>query len=132
MRWPRVSRTLLLLVLALTTAGCSVFSSDNRRLLNLLDEHWAPSSAAARWALAPVAAPVGITGLAIDALIVHPLSAIDDAWADTEDLLWSQRQESGLRTAVVTPLAALATPVVFGAAWIGRSLLPIQAREDSE
>lgn len=122
----------LVLVLAAALAGCSMLDRDNRRTLNLLDEHLTPGSTGGRVALAPVAIPVGLVALATDAVVVHPVTAIDDAWGDTVDVLWTSRDESPLRRVVFTPLAALATPVVFACDWAWRCLWPIDPRPPQE
>ena len=115
-------------VLLLALAGsCSMFRTDNRRSLNWLDETFTPGSTGAKVALAPVAFPVGVLGFAADLAIVHPVATIDDAWDDTERLLWQSKDESALRRALFVPFAALATPFVFTGDWIGRWLLPIDS-----
>lgn len=127
-----MSRRVLLVVAMACTAGCTMFDRDNRRTLNLLDANVAPSSTAGRVALLPVAIPVGCVALVADAVVVHPVTAIDDAWGDTVEALWSSRNESPLREVVFTPLAAVATPVVFAGDWLWRCLWPIDPREPDE
>ncbi len=101
-----VARRGLIAALALLLAGCAVMAEENRRTLNAMDEHVAPESSAARWALAPVALPAGLVGLTADLVIVHPATAIDDAWGDTVEVLWTPRDnETGFRRAVMAPVA---------------------------
>lgn len=109
-------------------SGCALFDRDNRRTTSWLDENATPASDGARLALAPLALPAGVVALAADAAIVHPISVVDDAWGDTVELLWSPRDESAFRRVVLTPLAAIATPLVFTGDWLGRSLLPLRPR----
>ena len=71
-------------------------------------------------------------GLATDAVIVHPVFSIDDAWGDTVELLWSPRDESSLRQALFAPVAAIATPVVFATDWVWRSLWAIDPRDEED
>lgn len=111
-------------------AGCAMFDHDNRRTLNLLDTNLAPASTAGRVALLPLAIPVGATALVADAVVVHPIAAIDDAFGDTMEVLWSSHDESPLRQVVFTPLAAIATPFVFAGDWLWRCLWPIDPREE--
>jgi len=106
-----------------------MFRTDNRRTLNLLDRELAPEDTAAKVALAPLALPAGIAAFATDLAVVHPIATIDDAWNDTEELLWHSEDESALRRALVVPLAAVATPFVFAGDWFGRWLLPITSEE---
>jgi hypothetical protein len=114
-----------------SAAACSMFRDDNRRTLNLIDRELAPASTGAKIALAPVALPVGVTAFAADLVVVHPIASIDDAWLDTEELLWQPKDESGLRRALFVPLAAVATPFVFVGDWVGRWLLPITGRPEA-
>ena len=124
---------LALVTLVLSGSSCAVFESDNRRMLNLLDEHLTPSDPAAKWALAPIALPTGLAVASVDAAIVHPITVFDDAWGDTTELLWSPGvDESRFRRAVFTPLAAIATPAVFLGDWLGRSLFLIPPRQDDD
>ncbi|MFN3242035.1 MAG: hypothetical protein ACE37K_11020 [Planctomycetota bacterium] len=113
-----------MLVLA-SLASCAIANPDRRLLLNQLDEHVAPSSETGRWLAAPIALPVGLVAGAADAVVVHPLSQLDDAWWDTADLLWEFDHDSNFRTVLLTPLSALATPVVFGVDWVFRSVFDI-------
>ena len=115
--------------LLLLGAACSMFRTDNRRTLNLLDRELAPEDTAAKVALSPLALPAGIAAFATDLAVVHPIATIDDAWNDTEELLWRSRDESALRRALVVPIAAIATPFVFAGDWFGRWLLPITSEE---
>ena len=106
-----------------------MFRTDNRRTLNLLDRELAPEDTAAKVALAPLALPAGVAAFAADLAVVHPIATIDDAWDDTEALLWRSEDESALRRALVVPFAAVATPIVFVGDWFGRWLLPIAAED---
>ena len=119
----------VLIAAALFFSGCTAFDSDHRRTLDWLDRTFTPSSSGARAALLPVAIPVGLVGLATDAVIVNPVMAIDDAWGDTVELLWTPEDETPLRRALIAPLAALATPVVFASDWLWRCLWPIDPRD---
>ena len=124
-------RSCIALLACLFLAACSMAERDNRRTLNVLDGALAPSSDGARWALAPVALPVGLVALVADAVVVHPISVVDDAWGDTVEWLWTpDPDESHFRRAMVVPLAALATPLVWTGAWLGRSVFAVPPRED--
>ena len=125
------SSWLALVALMLFLPGCAVINEENRRTLNAMDAAWTPESAGARWGLAPVALPAGLLGLAADAFVVHPACVLDDAWGDTVDWLWTpEPDESRFRRAVLTPLCALATPLVFVGDWLGRALFPMQPRKE--
>lgn len=120
----------LLLSLVLFGAGCAIFDSDNRHTLNLLDEHLTPEDAAAKWALAPIALTAGLVAASVDAVIVHPINVVGDAWGDTAELLWDSPDESGFRRAIFAPVAVIATPFVFVGDWLGRSSFSIPPREE--
>lgn len=123
----------VLLALALGAAGaCTAVRKEARRTMDSLDANFTPASATARACLLPVAIPIGFVALLTDTLLVNPAHAIDDAWLDTVDTLWTPRDESPLRRALFLPFAALATPVVFGGDWLGRSVLPIAPRSGEE
>jgi hypothetical protein len=120
-------RASLSALLALAVPGCAISERENRRTLNALDEHATPASAAARWALSPLALPASLVAVAGDAMIVHPICSIDDAWADTVDALWTSHGETKFRRAVMLPLAAVATPFFFTGDVVARALFPIDA-----
>lgn len=122
--------TLPLLLGLILLAGCTTMRDDSRRTLGWLDRTFTPESPVARGALLPVAIPVGFAGLLTDTIVVNPVYAVDDAWGDTVDLLWTSRDESPLRRALFTPLAAVGTPFVFAADWLWRSLVPTAPRVD--
>lgn len=119
-----------LLVSLVLLAGCTTMRDDSRRTLDWLDGSFTPGSAGARGALLPVAIPVGFTGLVCDTVLVNPVCAVDDAWGDTVDVLWTSSDESGLRRALFVPLAALGTPFVFAGDWLWRSIVPTSPRAD--
>lgn len=122
----------LRLLALLPLAACSMMLTEHRRTLNLLDEELAPPSTAGKVALAPVALPVGLVAFAADLAVVHPVASVDDAWADTVDLLWRPRDETPLRKALFAPVAAVATPFVLVGDWAGRWLFPIASRSEPQ
>ncbi len=124
---------LLLALLAIGSfAACTCVRDDSRRTLDLLDKNLTPASPTWRAVLLPVAIPVGFAGLLLDSAVVNPVCALDDAWGDTVELLWTWRDESTLRRVLFTPLAALGTPIVFACDWLGRSCLPVPPRKESQ
>lgn len=121
------------LALALTLlCSCAVMAEENRRALNALDASIAPTTTSGRWALSPIALPTGIVTLVVDAVLVHPSTVWDDAWGDTVELLWTPRDESRLRRALLLPLVTLATPFVYVGDGLGRAIFAIPPREESE
>ena len=113
------------LVCASQLVGCAVFNRDNRRLLNALDKQIQPKSVAARAALAPPVMLLGTGALAVDAVVIHPATAIPDAWDDTYELYWSPREMDALRRSLFfVPCVAL-TPPTFVGSWLLHSLFPM-------
>jgi hypothetical protein len=70
--------------------------------------------------------PVGVLAGATDAVVLHPISQIDDAWVDTVDVVWDFGASTDFRTVLLTPLSAAATPVVFVATWSWRSVFDVR------
>jgi hypothetical protein len=114
------------LLLSLTVAGCAPIHADNRYGLAHLDEYLVPESESARWALAPVAVPVGLATYLVDGLVIHPFMVWDDAWTDTRDLLWDTRDDSPFRRSVSFPFRVVGTPVIWVLDFVARWLLPLE------
>ena len=130
MLWVRAALVACVLLMG---AGCAFFDRENRRTLNAMDAYLIPESGAARWALAPMALPAGLVGFTADVLVVHPATTLDDAWGDTVEWLWTPREhETSFRRAVMTPLAAVATPFVFTGDWLWRSVFLVQPRAEED
>ena len=119
-------------VAAVFSSSCTVFDRDHRRTLDWLDQSLTPSSQTARVLLLPVSIPVGVAGLVLDVALVNPVRAIDDAWADTVDVLWTAENETSLRRVLIAPLSAIATPIVFGFDWFWRCLWPLEPNKEDE
>jgi len=116
----------------LLAGGCAILAEDNRRLLNGMDASLSPPTPAGRAALAPLALPAGLLAGVLDAVVIHPVTAADEAWGDTVELLWTPEDESRLRRAVLTPFMAAATPPVLAGSWLRRSLAPITPRDEDD
>jgi hypothetical protein len=126
----RQQRVTILCLLCL--CSCAMGNPDNRRLLNLLDARLIPTSNTGRLAMLPVALPTALAALVADAALLHPTSAVDDAWGDTREFLWTPTaDESAIRRAVKVPLAAVATPAVFVGDWLWRCLFDVDPRIES-
>ncbi|MEZ5964163.1 MAG: hypothetical protein R3F56_09985 [Planctomycetota bacterium] len=126
MRHPR-----LLLFSSCVLGACAMAEPANRYTLNAMDAHLAPSSNGARWAALPLTLPAGVVGLAADALVVHPIRVLDDAWGDTVEYLWRPREESRFRRAVMAPVRGLATPLVFVGDWLTRAVFAVPPRREA-
>ena len=79
---------------------------------------------------APVKAPAKSGRILVQESPDAPLGALADAMLAAEETTWSAeakniyrapREESPLRRALFLPFAVVATPVVFGGDWLGRS-----------
>ena len=110
-------------------SSCAFLRPENRRTLNYLDANLAPQSATARILLSPVALPVGVAAGVADAVVVHPLTQVDEAWRDTLDVLWDYDQSSSFRQVLLTPLSVLATPLVFAGDWFCRAVFDLGGAE---
>jgi len=119
-------RSLLWLIPLLLLAACAPLREENRFGLAELNEHVVPESTAGRWALSPVAMPVGLATYFVDGLLIHPLFVWDDAWTDTRDTVWDTRDESRFRKSLTFPLRVVGTPVVWVLSFVGRWLLPLE------
>lgn len=116
-----VKRLLFLVALLAPLTGCAVFDEKNRILLNRLDESIHPESVPARVALAPIGIPAGTLALAIDAVAIHPVVVIPDAWEDVYDLYWKPKDIDILRKSLYFPLCVVLTPPSFAGDWFFRS-----------
>ncbi len=113
------------LIWLVALSSCAIFNEDNRRLLNVLDDAVTPQSTAAQIALAPPGIVVGSAALAVDAVVVHPVAVIPEAWDDVHQLYWKPRDYTAIREALlIVPLVVL-TPPTFLVDWAGRSLFDI-------
>ena len=115
----------LLAVVCACTASCAMGNENRRLLLNYLDASWQPRSTTVRWIAAPIALPVALVAGAADAVVLHPIGQLDDAWVDTVDAVWDFDDSTEFRTVLLTPLSAAVTPVVFGVTWLWRSVFDI-------
>ncbi|MFT7463413.1 MAG: hypothetical protein ACI9EF_001757 [Pseudohongiellaceae bacterium] len=119
-------------LLAVCLAACAPLEPTNRYGLDGLNEHLTPESETGRWALSPVAVPVGLATYFVDGLLIHPFYVWDDAWTDTRDAVWDTRDESRFRRALVYPLRVVGTPVVYLLSFAGRWLGPSENKPVDE
>ena len=126
---PRMAQAVAAVVFVVASSSCAFLNPDSRRTLNYLDANLAPQSATARVLLSPVALPVGVAAGVADAVVVHPLTQVDEAWRDTLDVLWDYDQGSAFRQVLLTPLSALATPLVFAGDWLCRAVFDLGGAE---
>ncbi len=107
-------------------SGCAVTRSENRPVLNSLDNavqgSAITSSTTGKVLAAPVAFPVGVTAGVIDMALVTPARAAVPAAKDTNSYLWKNPQGSDLRQMMLLIPKVIATPVVFATDWAFRSV----------
>ena len=119
-------RTILILfAVAVLLPGCAVFEEDNRLLTSALDDAVEPESTGAKVALSPVFIPVGVVSLVVDAVVVHPISEIPNAYDDTVEAVWEDPEGSYVTQAFLFVPKVAITPVVFVFDWLGRSIFDI-------
>jgi hypothetical protein len=111
--------------------ACAIADEGNRRVLNYLDADWSPPTTAGRVLAAPLALPVGVVAAAADAVIVHPATQLDEAWADTADFVWDYDGISAFGSIMLAPFSVLVTPVVFGCSWVSRGIFGLGRGSES-
>ena len=112
-------------LVAMTTAGCAVVDENNRPVTRFFDENAAPDSKGVRLALAPIAIPVGMTTLAIDAVLINPVLQLPEAFSETMGLV-SEVDSTGPLEIVVFPMRVVTFVVVFTGLELALCLFPIQ------
>ena len=127
-----ISRTCLVAIVGalMLCSGCAIFNRDNTPALNFLEDRLLPEAKPARYFVYPLLLPAGLAAVVIDGVILRPISVADDALLDTKELL---REHFDWKERYVTECVALvprtaATPVVFGADFLGRTMLDVDPR----
>ncbi|MBU3948448.1 MAG: hypothetical protein KJ826_09550 [Proteobacteria bacterium] len=120
----------VLVVIALFINGCAVFNRENTPILNAFEKYCVPEDKTFRIISSPVIIPTGLVAVSIDALVVHPISVVDDAADDTVDLLWDNINWD---KKYVTECASIAprivcSPIILTGDFLGRSLFDIDGR----
>jgi hypothetical protein len=127
-------RRLILFVISLSLlvcGGCAVFNRNNTPALNFVERNMIPKENPGRAIFYPLAIPVGMTAVSLDMFLIHPAMVAGDAWGDTLDTLWTKNLDWERRyvttSASLLP-RAVATPLVAGGAFLGRSAFDISPR----
>ena len=118
---------ILLWVGPMFCGGCAIYNRDNTRVLNWFEDNLLPKENPAKVLSYPVMIPAGLVSVAIDGIIVHPVSCVDDALRDTRDICW---RHFDWDNQYVTECAQLLprtifTPFVAAGSFIFRSLFDI-------
>lgn len=87
-------KQILIVLSILSIQNCAFFNAKNRPLTSYLDEKWKVEENATTKKIiyAPVAIPVGITSLALDIVLLHPLETISPSTKDTYQFFWENPQ----------------------------------------
>lgn len=125
--------TLGLVALTALAGGCAWANRENRPVWNAFEQHLVPSNDAAFIATLPLTVPCGALAILCDTFVAHPLQVADDSWRDASelwiDLDWDEHYYSEMAG---LPLRAVATPLAFAGAWLGRSLFDWEPNRTAE
>jgi len=122
---------LLLIILTLISCGgCAVFNRDNTPALNLVEQNLVPADRTARMISSPLIVPVGLVAATLDMVLFHPISVAEDAWDDTNDLLWKKLDwdHQFVTTTVLNAPRVVAMPIIFTTDLLARSSFDISRR----
>jgi len=114
--------TALAAVMLSACSGCAIIDKDNRRVLNHLDEKVQFESDNAKIAASPVFIPVGLVAGLTDAVVVHPLVSLPEAYDDTSEAVWENPGGSEFHQAMIFLPKVVVTPLVFVGDWALRVL----------
>jgi len=127
-------RRLLLFFISLNVlvcGGCAVFNRNNTPALNFVERNIIPKENPGRALFYPLAIPIGATAVSLDMFLIHPATVVGDAWDDTVSMLWEKHLDwegHYMTTSASLLPRAVATPLVAGGAFLGRSAFDISPR----
>lgn len=121
---------LLILLTLFFCGGCAVFNRDNTPALNLVEQHLVPADRTARLISSPLIVPIGLAAATLDMVLLHPLSVAEDAWDDTNDLLWKKLDwdHQFVTTTVLNAPRVAIMPIVFTTDLLARSSFDLSRR----
>ncbi|MBU1052292.1 MAG: hypothetical protein KKC46_00500 [Proteobacteria bacterium] len=125
-----INKLIIFVVIVLFLNGCAVFNRNNTPILNTFEKYCVPEDKTLRVISSPLIIPTGLVAVSIDALVVHPISVVDDAAADTVDLLWDNinwDKEYVTECALLVP-RTVCSPIILTGDFLGRSLFDIDGR----
>ena len=111
-------------------SACAWSDPDSRPIWNTFEEQVVPTDDALFVATLPLTVPIGVTAIAADTCVAHPVQVLDDAARDAGELWDGERMdfEAEYYTQLASlPLRVAFTPVVFGGAWVLRILFDVPA-----
>lgn len=121
---------ILVFALVPLLSGCAFLNPDNTPTLNFVKDHMVPESTTGKVIATPFVYPVGLAAVVVDAVIVHPLTVIDDAADDTKDCLWVHFDwdKKYVTECAALPWRAIVTPGTFLGDFLGRAMFDIPER----
>lgn len=130
-RRPTLAAALTLALLAVLLApGCAWTNRDNRPLWNAMEEHLVPEGDVAFVAALPLTVPGGVIAFLLDTFVVHPALVVDDAARDSAHLWDGMEWDEHYYTELAgLPLRAIATPIAFLSAFLGRSAFDVDRHD---
>jgi len=124
------ARIIVLVACLLLCGGCAAFNRDNTPALNFVENRMLPEEGAPRYVAYPLLLPVALAAVAMDAVIIHPISVAHDAYLDTKEALWERLdwQHQYVTECFSLVPRTLATPIVLAGCFLGRSTFDIEPR----
>ena len=122
----------LLLLTVFVCCGCAVLNPENRHTFNIVKSNLVPRHQDPTFWQYCLLVPAGLAAVALDTVVVHPLMVLDDAWQDTENVLWArfEWQDHYVTECGTLPFRVAATPFVYLPVWLMRSAFDINGPEE--
>lgn len=126
----KISRLLLVAFLIFLLSGCAFLNRDNTPALNFVEKNLWPEKTGWKIVSSPIVVPLGLVAVVTDAVVIHPISVIDDAAGDTSDVLWKKfHWDKKYVTACASiPWRGIATPPFFIGNFLSRSMFDVPSR----
>jgi len=120
-----MKRLLLIGCAALVCCSCAFTNPRNRPLMNWCERHLVPESTAGKAVTAPVVLPVCLAAGVLDTVVVHPVMVADQAWYDTDSVLWGPTGRGYVTECALLPLRAAFTAPLWALDFTGRVLFDV-------
>ncbi|WP_156825348.1 hypothetical protein [Leptospira yanagawae] len=108
----------LLLMFFHIFSHCAIMHKNNRRITNVLDNHFTPETTTGKVLMSPVAIPVGTISLLTDTFLLQPVIAIPMALGDTITYIWQNPSGGILTQSFLFVPKLVMTPIAFSFLWI--------------
>ncbi len=120
-----MKRILIITALVLSCSSCAFMNRRNRPAMNFCSERLIPEHTAAKAATAVLWAPACLVAGAADAVLLHPVSVMDDAWFQTQSLVWQPTNRGYVTECAVFPLRVAATPPLWALDFARRAVFDV-------